>query len=44
MVVVVGVMSLALGVSAIHDIYLPVYTNYNNAGITTTASYHVSTQ
>ena len=32
-IVVVGAMSLELGVSALHDIYLPVYSNYNNAGI-----------
>ena len=32
-VVVVGAMSLELGVSALHDIYLPVYSNYNEAGI-----------
>jgi len=29
-VVVVGAMSNKLGVSALHDIYLPVYVNYNN--------------
>ena len=31
-VVVVGAMSLELNASALHDVYLPVYSNYNDAG------------
>ena len=31
LIVVVGAMSIELGVSALHDIYLPVYANYNDA-------------